>query len=454
MRQILFILFVLLTASIINCQAATFATLYSFKGTTDGSGPNGVTIDSHGVVYGTTFGGGTGGVGTVFALTPVKEAEWNKTVLFNFGGASGAGPSSAGAGNPAPGASLVLGPHGSLFGTTEAGGSGNNGGTVFELSPPSVSGNQWVETVLYSFPGGPNAPHLPFGGLTRTANGALYGTTWSDIFPNGHQYGSPAGGTVYVIYPPGATGGSWKESTLLDLKDSTVPGLQDLPNAGVTFLGGSLFGTTSFDALSCGAVYELSPPDVEGGSWTPTLTHEFAGPPTDACGSFASLTPGPGGVLYGTSYDGGDATPCYYEPFLVSGCGTVFQLMPPDVPGGAWTETVIYNFTGVNGDGVYPTAGVVVGKGGVLYGTTTRGGPSEPSCAPYYGATGCGTVFQLTPPANQGEPWTETILHTFTGQNGDGSNPGPLTLSSTGVLYGPTFGGGFAGQGTIFALVP
>lgn len=75
--------------------------------------------------------------------------------------------------------------------------------------------------------------------------------------------------------------------------------------------------------------------------------------------------------------------------------------------------------------------------------------------AKWYGATGCGTVFELTPPATPGGAWTETILYSFTGQNGGGSTPGPLTLGPTGtVLYGPTSGGGTAGKGTIFALEP
>ncbi len=116
---------------------------------------------------------------------------------------------------------------------------------------------------------------------------------------------------------------------------------------------------------------------------------------------------------------------------------------------------MIYLFTALNGDGAYPAAGVVLGKDGALYGTTTYGGSatSNSPCV-YMGATpGCGTVFKLTPPTTPGGAWTETILHSFTGQNGEGSIPGPLTLSANGVLYGPTFSGG-GGAGTIFALQP
>jgi hypothetical protein len=161
-------------------------------------------------------------------------------------------------------------------------------------------------------------------------------------------------------------------------------------------------------------------------------------------------------VLYGTTFLGGSGLPCTYGSFVVSGCGTVFQLTPPATPGGAWTESVLYSFSGSDSDGACPAAGVVLGKNGVLYGTTTYGGSatSGSQCNSGFGATGCGTVFQLTPSAAVGGPWTETILHSFTGQNGDGSIPGPLTLSPKGVLFGPARSGGDVGAGTIFAVEP
>ena len=46
------------------------------------------------------------------------------------------------------------------------------------------------------------------------------------------------------------------------------------------------------------------------------------------------------------------------------------------------------------------------------------------------------------------------MLHSFTGQNGDGSTPlAGLALSSTGVLYGTTSAGG-AGAGVVFSIKP
>ena len=60
--------------------------------------------------------------------------------------------------------------------------------------------------------------------------------------------------------------------------------------------------------------------------------------------------------------------------------------MPPASPGGAWTLVVLHNFTGQQGDGYQPNAGLVVTKNGAVYGTTYYGGDNF-----------FGTVFRYTP---------------------------------------------------------
>src|SRR5271157_5929908 len=69
-----------------------------------------------------------------------------------------------------------------------------------------------------------------------------------------------------------------------------------------------------------------------------------------------------------------------------------------------WKEKVLYSFQGVP-DGATPAGGVVFDSAGNLYGATMDGGSS--SC---HSVQQCGTVFQLAPPANKGDPWTETVL--------------------------------------------
>jgi hypothetical protein len=135
-----------------------------------------------------------------------------------------------------------------------------------------------------------------------------------------------------------------------------------------------------------------------------------------------------------------------------------FRTDTPSTTGGAWTYSVVYDFTGANGDGAAPVAGVVVGPNGALYGTTSGAGSaaSGSACpASYYVIGGCGIVFELTPPTTPSGAWTETVLHSFSGTNGDGAIPvAALVQSPTGVLYGTTTAGGAAGRGTVFAVAP
>lgn len=130
--------------------------------------------------------------------------------------------------------------------------------------------------------------------------------------------------------------------------------------------------------------------------------HSFSGE-TDGCEPVAPLAVGPGGVLYGTTFNGGVAGSCFDEG--LGGCGTVFQLTPPATSGGTWTYAVIYSFTGINGDGSLPGGGALaVGKDGVLYGTTQCGGTGAPAGWPCSdgGVPGSGTVFALLPPTTGG----------------------------------------------------
>jgi hypothetical protein len=126
-----------------------------------------------------------------------------------------------------------------------------------------------------------------------------------------------------------------------------------------------------------------------------------------------------------------------------------------------WKEKVLYSFQGGTNDGSVPAGGVVFDPQGNLYGATTDGGPA--SCAPIGGA--CGAVFQLSPPAQSGGSWTETLIYQFKGKgSNDASVPsGGLIRDAAGNLYGVTAYGGTgdcvllgvkAGCGTVYELSP
>jgi uncharacterized repeat protein (TIGR03803 family) len=116
------------------------------------------------------------------------------------------------------------------------------------------------------------------------------------------------------------------------------------------------------------------------------------------------------------------------------GHGTVFQLTPPAQPGGAWSESVLYAFTG-GSDGDEPTFGPTLDSAGNVYGTTLGGG-----------SAGLGTIFELSP---EGQ---ETTLHSFA--RTDGVSPSGLLRDSRGNLYGTAQAGGTANAGTVFKLTP
>jgi len=417
--------------------AQSYETIYSFQGSPDGADPKGgLVIGANGTLYGTTNAGGTSAFGTVFELTKPTGEPWKETVLQNFSGSDGQYPQSA----------LVFGSTGALYGATAGGQAGP--GTIFELAPPAAAGDAWTETVLYSFGRSRGSQNvLPNGPVLIGPSGTLYTTTHGQPSATGFILG-----LVIALVPPLAPGGDWTEYELYAFgtpgEDS---GLE--PLAGVVSVGGSLFGTTFYGGAE--TVYELTPPATHSGAWTETTIHAFGDTPGDGAYPLAALTVGPGGVLYGTTSYGGSGM-C---PYLggEDGCGTVFTLTPPSSPGGAWTETVIYSFTGSdNGDGGYPAASVVVGSNGVLYGTTEFGGNATTACPGSFDfIAGCGTVFELTPPSSKGGAWTEKVLHSFSDADGDGSMPvAGLALSSTGVLYGTTSAGGTAGKGTVFAVAP
>jgi uncharacterized repeat protein (TIGR03803 family) len=212
---------------------------------------------------------------------------------------------------------------------------------------------------------------------------------------------------------------------------------------GVAISGGS--GCT---AANCGGVFRLSPPSAPGGAWTETVLYNFGSNPNDGVAPRGGLVFDKQGNLYGTTTGGG-----------TGGYGTVFELSPPSTPTGSWTESILHNYKLGTNDGNSPVSGLVFDANGNLYGTTTSGGAGY--CDGYPG--GCGTAFELSPPAKKGGAWRRTIIHGF-GSGTDGSYPwAPLIVGAGGILYGTTAGGGLFncsldgmddGCGVVFQLTP
>lgn len=133
------------------------------------------------------------------------------------------------------------------------------------------------------------------------------------------------------------------------------------------------------------------------------------------------VTPAQGddGNIYATTSIGGSKTvKCF--------CGTAFKITQQ----GTLTS---FSFDGT--DGAIPDAGFLLGRNGLLYGTTSTGG-----------ASGNGEVFRLN-----SQTGVVTVLHSFAGS--DGASPeAPLTLGPGGKYYGTTSAGGADNFGTVFSI--
>ncbi|HLW69023.1 MAG TPA: choice-of-anchor tandem repeat GloVer-containing protein [Candidatus Binataceae bacterium] len=344
-------------------------------------------------------------------------AHATESVIYNF-------PST---GSPA---GVIVDKSGNLYGTTPG-----PGGSVFSLTPPAVAGDPWGVTIIHEFPSsGSDDGSNPVASLLA-GRGALFGTT--------QDGGASNLGTVFEVTPPATAGGSWGESVLYSFTGGS-DGSQPVASL-IADSSGILYGTAQLGGASgLGTVFSLKPPS-SAGPWTESVLHSFTGG-SDGSQPVAGLVADRSGTLYGTTQFGG-----------ASNSGTVFALTPPPISGGAWSESVLYAFTGIN-DGGEPLAGLLLAPNGALYGTTLEGGQRfQAFCS---SNKGCGVVFKLTPPTTPGGLWTESVLHRFLGEDvgsSDGSSPaGSLLAGPAGTLYGTTLSGGGSsfGEGTVFKLTP
>ena len=381
----------------------------------------------------------------ILALAPTASAEWKEKVLYSFqGGTDGSTPAGG----------VVFDAAGNLYGATTNGGSSScrgpfQCGIVYQLKPPAKNGDPWTETVLYVFKGSDsNDGASPFGGLIMDVAGNLYGTTGYDGTGNCTLGGRVGCGTVFELSPPGQKGGAWTESVIYNFQGNTDG---QLPIGDLVFdKQGNLYGATQYGGghgscnpsfyKHCGTVFELSPPKTKGGKWTEKILHGFRGG-TDGANPNGGLVLDSKAAIYGTTQIGGFNCPHNSG----QGCGTAFQLSPPAKKIGEWKEKILHRFKGSD-DCEIPNGGLVLDAKGLLYGTAVAGG--YPS--------GDGAVFELRPPLKIGQPWAETLLHTFV-DAGDPNGAHPmagLTIDPRGVLYGTASGGGTAGDGTVFRLKP
>ncbi len=371
--------------------AQSFEVLHTFEDGRDGSRPEAPLLLVDGTAYGTTLGGGIrkygddvyNPAGTIYKIT----AAGKYSVLYRFTTHIPFGQRAY------PDGGLVRDPAGNFYGTTNEGGPSHLG-TVFKRNA-----NGRV-TTLHTFTGGSDG-EFPYSGLLRDGHGNLYGTTEA----GGNNRCNYAGcGTVFKI------DANRHESIVYAFAGN--PGDGCVPYGGVVRdRHGNLYGTTTECAgcpidYVCGTAYKIDPRGRETNLYKFTTSSGGLGPDD-------TLLLSSDGYLYGTTDAGG-----------AGGDGVIFKM---DTRG---NETILHNFRG-GGDGANPFGGLVQDAAGNFYGTTEFGGRGN--CTD---GNGCGTVFELDTAGK------ETVLYRFTGKQ-DGEGPmAPLTMDSTGYLYGTTPYGG------------
>lgn len=347
----------------------------------------------------------------------------------------------------APEADLILGPSGEIYGTTYAGGT-FGWGTVFMLTPPASAGGAWAESILYDFTGGDDGAN-PQASLLLASNGTLYGTTFTG--------GTLQFGTLFQLSPPASPGGAWTETVLYNFQGGPVDGANPQSKLLLSTKADVLFGTTKGGGVdNSGIVFQFSL-STQAYSVLYNFTGNVSGS-TDGADPQASLLVDKDHHIFGTTYGGG-----------ASGSGTVFELALFKGANGhvEWKEKVIYSFCSLTAcaDGGIPNAGLFLDASGNLYGSTFWGGNGT-NCLESGYPSGCGVVFELSPPAKKGGNWTQSVLYGFTGKGSDGAHPNLNPLKAVGgAIYGTTYSGGnnedncfgggsYRGCGTIYRLTP
>jgi hypothetical protein len=396
----------------LSASAQTAKEVYNFPASNAPNLINSLVVSKDGTFYGSTLGVELVNAGAIFSVSPASNGALVDSLIYTFSLSDGAA-----FGSCYP--TIIASSSGDLYGTAVSDGAYGMG-SVFRLRPPAAAGGSWTYTTLYSFTG-PGDSAQPVGGVVVGKNGHLYGATYGQGFPN--QAVPGAYGSIFQLSPPATQGAEWTLTTLYAFtggKDGANPasGLTAGPN-------GALYGTTVVSApVSGGTLFELAPPKQTGGAWTLTKLHQFGSYPD---GSYPTglLTVGPNGNLYGTTYGGGNVL---YGGYFG---GIAFALYAPTASRPTWRYEIVHDF-GASGDCVYPTLGVAVGNGGILYGLNNVGCPA----------------YTLTPPAQPGGAWVENFVAL------PSDNPSVKFFHvGSGRLFTATTAGGANGSGGIVEVI-
>jgi uncharacterized repeat protein (TIGR03803 family) len=342
--------------------SSTVTPIADFNGTNGASPQGDVVMDSSGNLFGTTEAGGTDNEGTIYEV--VKGSN-TITSLVNFDGKNGG----------APRGGLIMDGKGNIFGACQGGDSGPGSGVIFEIPHGTTT-----FTPLAGFD--PTVGDQPFTNVAVDSKGDIFGATTA---------GGPTGNGIVYELPAGST----KVQALASFNASNG----QFPAGEVAVdASGNVFGTTNAGGTANdGVVYE-----VVKGSKTITDLVTFTG--TNGSRPFGGVTIDSSGNLFGTT------------AFANTNNGEVFEIAK-----GSKTAQIIASFNGSNG--ASPQTTVKFDANGNLFGTTFDGGTFE-----------SGNVFKLTPTITLTAPANQTAVAGVTnnfavGSFSDTGAIGPFTVT-------------------------
>jgi uncharacterized repeat protein (TIGR03803 family) len=269
-------------------QTGSLTVLHSFTSSTDGDSPEEPPIyGADGHFYGTTpYGGGSkASCGTIYRISGAVGGFLQ--VLHHFHQTDGCQR-----------ATLVLGADGNFYGTTEIGGTFDDG-VVFKMTPAGMV------TVLHSLDG-VNDGYDPIAPLFQGSDGNFYGTTQNTGGSPGNVFQITPAGTFTVLYKlNGTTDGAHPWAGVVQATDGNF--------YGAAAIAGSINNTNCFSDSGCGTLFQVTP----GGSFS--VLYNF-----DYTTGFYSLAPfqHTNGELYGNTVHGGTGTNQACGQY---GCGVLYS---------------------------------------------------------------------------------------------------------------------------------
>jgi uncharacterized repeat protein (TIGR03803 family) len=294
-----------------------YTKMHDFLASSSGSQPyGGLMISSNGLIYGITYRGGIGGLGTLFSFD-IKTGVISKILDMGSGTAFNL--------NLCRGSMVELS-NGKLYGATSK--------YLFEFDPATGTMTNTFNLIGEGTVFILNNSHYQ---LLKSANGKLYGVE--------NSRGSNSCGYLFEFDPI-----SW---SLTNKYDFTIPNrFAFSKTAIVQAANGSLYGTIySGGSFGVGLIYEFNPTNNIF-----QIRHNFLGH-TDGANPQGNFIRDSNGRFYGVTSGGG-----------INGDGTIFSYNPAT---GTYSKIVDFNnsITGSN-----PLYGLVRASNNKYYGVTNRGG--------------------------------------------------------------------------------